>query len=70
LQFLLIEQLKLDTAAGFAGALEREGYSTTIASLALLMALANLVSASPAKAEQQKIMQALFPKAARKWPVH
>lgn len=66
LQFLLIEQLKLDTAAGFAGALEREGYSTTIASLALLMALANLLSASPAKAEQQKIMQALFPEGGKK----
>ena len=66
LQFLLIEQLKLDTAAGFAGALEREGYSTTIASLALLMALANLVSASPAKPEQQKILQALFPEGGKK----
>jgi hypothetical protein len=61
LQFLLFDQLKIDTAAGFTDALEKEGYSTIIASLALLMALNNLVSASPAKQEQQKIMQALFP---------
>jgi len=61
LQFLLLDQLKLDTAVGFTTVLEKEGYSTIIASLALLMALNNLVSASPANQEQQKIMQALFP---------
>jgi len=61
LQFLLLDQLELNTAAGFTAVLEKEGYSTTIASLALLMALYNLLSASPAKQEQQKILQALFP---------
>ncbi|HOD98380.1 MAG TPA: PglZ domain-containing protein [Syntrophales bacterium] len=66
LQFLLLDQLKLDQAAGFAAALERERYSTTVASLALLMALNNLVSATPAKPEQQRIMQALFPEDGKK----
>ncbi|MEI7670768.1 MAG: PglZ domain-containing protein, partial [Deltaproteobacteria bacterium] len=61
LQFLLLDQLKLDTPAGFSAALEKEGYSTIIASLALLMALNNLVSAAPANQEQQKILRALFP---------
>jgi len=66
LDFLLLGQFKLDTAAGFATALEKEKYSTTIASLALLMAINNLVSTIPAKPEQQRIMQALFPEDGKK----
>ena len=61
LQFLLLDQLKLDTPAGFTAVLEKEAYSTTIASLALLVALTNLLSASPAQQEQQKVMETLFP---------
>ena len=68
LQFLLLDQLKLDTPAGFTAALEKEEYSTTIVSLALLMALSNLLSASPAKQEQQKIMETLFPESGKATP--
>jgi len=63
LQFLLLDQLKVDTPAGFTAVLEHEGYSTHVASLALLVALNNLVSVSPAKDEHQKIAEALFPEA-------
>ena len=61
LQFLLIDQLKLDTATGFTTALEQEGYSTLVASLALLIGLNNLISTALAKPEQQRIMQVIFP---------
>lgn len=65
LQFLLIDQLKLDTVTGFTTALEQEGYSTLVASLALLIGLNNLISAAPAKLDQQKIMQVIFPESGK-----
>ncbi|MFZ2399750.1 MAG: PglZ domain-containing protein [Smithella sp.] len=68
LQFLLLDQLHLDTSAGFTATLEKEGYSTTIASLALLMALSNLLSVSPTKQEQQKIAEILFPDGGKTTP--
>ncbi len=64
-KFLLLDQLKIETPEGFAAAVEHEGYSTFIASLALLLALNNLVSATPAQAEQQRIAESLFPEAGK-----
>jgi len=61
IQFLLLDQMKLAEPAGFAAAVEKEHYSTLIRSLALLMALDNLLSATPARDEQARIARALFP---------
>jgi len=63
LERLLLERMRLDQPDGFAGALERERYSTLVRSLALLMALENLLAGKPAPAEQARVAAALFPKA-------
>lgn len=65
IKFLLLDQLKIEPPEGFAAAVAHEGYSTFIASLALLLALNNLVSATPAQAEQQRIAETLFPEAGK-----
>ena len=61
LERLLLEQMHLDQPEGFAGALERERYSTLVCSLALLMALENLLGSRPARAEQARVAAALWP---------
>jgi hypothetical protein len=61
LELLLIEQFKVTSAAGFASVIEKERYSTLVRSLALLLALDNLLSSEPAATEQAKIASILFP---------
>ena len=52
LQFLLLDQMKVSTLEGFTAAVEKEQYSTLVRSLALLMALDNLLSTQPDKEVQ------------------
>jgi PglZ domain len=61
LQLLLVDQIRVTDPAGFAGAIERERYSTLVRSLALLLALDNLLSNQPAREEQGRIAAVLFP---------
>lgn len=55
LQLLLLDQLKVNTPAGFAAVLERERYSTLFRSLALLCALDDLLAVQPAGGEQARV---------------
>ena len=55
LALLLLEQMDLAQPVHFADVVSREKYSTLIRSLALLLALDNLLSKSPAKSAHQKI---------------
>ncbi|MGA9772838.1 MAG: PglZ domain-containing protein [Blastocatellia bacterium] len=61
LQLLLLDQINIGEPKGFTAALEKEKYSILFRSLALLMALDNLVSTQPAGSEHQKISTVLFP---------
>lgn len=61
LQFLLLSQMKITEPAGFVAAIEKERYSTLIRSLALLLALDDLLSGQPARDEQARIAGILFP---------
>ncbi|MBE3050155.1 PglZ domain-containing protein [Candidatus Bathyarchaeota archaeon] len=61
LNLLLLDQLNLTQPPQFAAVVKREQYSTLIRSLALLMALDNLLSKAPAKAEHEAIAKMLFP---------
>ena len=56
---LLLEQLKLTTPDGFASALEKENYSTLLRSLALLLALDNLLSTQFSRGAQERVMNSL-----------
>jgi len=58
LEFLM-EQLKLTTPDGFASVLEKENYSTLLRSLALLLALDNLLSTQPTRGMQERVTNAL-----------
>lgn len=60
LQLLLLDQLKLADPPNFAKAVESERYSTLIRSLALLMALDDLLSPKPASDEHARISALLF----------
>ncbi len=60
-QFLLIDQLKINSPSGFRTIIEKERYSIFIKSLSLVMALDNLISHSPANDEQSKVCSVLFP---------
>lgn len=55
---LLLDQMRLTTAPGFAEAIERERYSTLIRSLALFAALDNLLG-QPDSAAQRRVQAAL-----------
>lgn len=66
LQFLLIDTFKINTSSGFLKILENERYSNFIRSLTLLIALKDLTSTNPAKDEQQKIHEVLFPSDGKK----
>ncbi len=61
INFLLLEQMNLAQPPTFAAAVEREKYSTLIRSLALLMALDNLLSKTPAKDQQEAVSKVLVP---------
>lgn len=60
LQLLLLSQLKLTNPPQFVEAIEKEKYSMLIRSLALLLALDDLLSNEPALPEQERIGNALF----------
>lgn len=57
---LLVEQLKLIEPGGFAAVIEKESYSTLLRSLALLLALENLLSAQPTRAAHERIARVLL----------
>lgn len=61
LQFLLLEQMKLTEPAGFASVVEKEGYSTLLRSLSMLLALDNLCSARPDREAHRRLARVLFP---------
>lgn len=61
LEFLLLDQMKLSDLEECASALEREKYSALIRSLALLLALDNLLSSSPKLAAQERIARVVSP---------
>ena len=61
LQFLLIDQLKIASSSAAASVLEKEQFSPLFRSLALLVALNDLLSAKPDAKEQERITKALFP---------
>ncbi len=60
LQFLLLDQLHVDQPAAAAAVIEAERYSVLFRSLALLMALGDLISTVPATAEHARIATTLF----------
>lgn len=64
LQLVLLDQIKLSDPAGFVSVIEKENYSTLFRSLALLMALDNLLSNSPSQGEHDRVLQILFPQGA------
>lgn len=59
LKLLLIDHLKVTTPSGFASIIEKERYSSLVQSLALLLALENLLSPKPPWNEHQKILTVL-----------
>ena len=61
LTLLLFDQLQISDMTGCAAVIEREGYSILIRSLALLLALADLLSAHPNRDAHARIGQTLFP---------
>jgi hypothetical protein len=61
LQFLLVEQLKLTGVSEAVSAIEKEKYSPLFRSLALLVALDDLLSGKPDVAAHQRIGIVLFP---------
>ncbi len=64
LTFLLLDQLKIESPDGFVGVLAKERYTTLLRSLALLLALDDLLAASPDLKVQGHIADLLFPEAA------
>jgi len=60
LKLLLVDQMKITTPDGFANAIENECYSTLIRSLALLLALEDLLSSKPSPDKHERIREILF----------
>ena len=60
LQLILLDQMQIGSPSGFASAIEKESYSTLVSSLALLLALDDLLSNQPATNEQVRVAGALF----------
>jgi hypothetical protein len=60
LKLLLIDQMKITKPDGFARAIENECYSTLIRSLALLLALEDLLSSKPSLDNHERIRKVLF----------
>ena len=63
LQLLLIDQLHLNTLSAAAAVVEKEKYSPIFRSLALLVALGDLLSAKPDATTHERIAKLLFPDA-------
>jgi hypothetical protein len=61
LQLILVEQLNMNTLAAAASVVEKEKFSPLFRSLALLVALGDLLSAKPDAAVHQRIAKVLFP---------
>jgi hypothetical protein len=61
LQLLLFDQLHVDQPAGFTSVIEKEGYSTLLRGLALLLALDNLLGPRPEQASHRHLIDLLFP---------
>lgn len=59
-ELILIEQLKIVEPDNFASLIEKECYSSLFRSLALLIALDNMLSAKPAREAQKRVQAALF----------
>lgn len=66
LTFLLLEQIDLAAPDQFSAVIEKERYSTLLRSLALLLALDNLVSRIPAAEVHKKITSVLSPEQSSK----
>lgn len=60
LKLLLIDQMKILDAQSFASVIEKEGYSTLIRSLALLIALEDLLTSEASLSEHRKIYDLIF----------
>jgi len=60
LEFVLVKNLRIDKPEGFTSILIKERYSTLFRSLALLMALSNLLEDKPAFDQQKQINSVLF----------
>ncbi len=60
LELILVEQLNITEPENFASLIEKECYSVFFRSLALLMALDNMLSAKPAREVQKRVQSALF----------
>lgn len=60
LEMILIEQLKIEEPDIFAVVIEKECYSALFRSLALLVALDDMLSAKPAREAQKRVQAALF----------
>ena len=60
LEFVLVKNLGIDKPEGFTSILIKERYSTLFRSLALLMALSNLLEDKPAFDQQKQINSVLF----------
>lgn len=60
IQLIFLDQLKLSTPEGFANVIAKENYSTLFRSLALLVALDDLLSASPHENAQNEIHKVIF----------
>lgn len=52
IQHLMLDQMKIDTPAGFASAIKKEQYSLLVRALSLIMAIENLLSNQPSNDEQ------------------
>ncbi|MCK4823848.1 PglZ domain-containing protein, partial [bacterium] len=61
IRFVLLEELNLSEPDGFVSVIEQENYSTLFRSLALLMALGNLLSENPNIEGHNRIFKVLFP---------
>ena len=59
LNFILIDQMKMQENSRFADVIEKEHYSVLIRSLALLLALDNLLSAAPQLAAHERVSNLL-----------
>ncbi len=61
LELILVKQLNLSEPKGFASVLQKENYSLLIRSLALVLAIKDLISSKPDVSQQNKIYSAIFP---------
>ncbi len=60
LELILFDQLKIEAPDCFAAVIEKEAYSSLLRSLALVVALDNVLSDKPARAAQKRVQEILF----------